>query len=244
MWLMVELCKQTNKQWEGRMSSTLGCYTCSELQLGKPCPSAATDRDSWRAGLSFPSHSNLHIHSIHIQFMFQVQHFHWCELYFLAQSDKRPHFLDDKDHHCQHDYHQSYNQRCWCTIMITIISIVMTTIISMIMTTIISMIMMTIITRKRQLWGILGRRKWSLQHYCWKWVWHLWFDHTPGIQIFGNFVLTMIIHPESGRIYHQAIVSKKLCSDKRYLTGVSQNIAAQHRDPDAKIKVCLLHWSR
>ena len=56
----------------------------------------------------------------------------------------------------------------------------------------------------------------------------------------GIFVLTIMISPESGRIYHQAIVSKKLCGDSRYLTGVSKNIAAQHRDPDAEIKVCLI----
>ena len=35
------------------MSSTLGCFTCSELQLGRPCPSAATDRETWRAGFCY-----------------------------------------------------------------------------------------------------------------------------------------------------------------------------------------------
>ena len=63
-------------------------------------------------------------------------------------------------------------------------------------------------------------------------------------RMLGIFVLMIMISPESGRIYHQAIVSKKLCGDSRYLTGVSKNIAAQHRDPDAEIKVCLIKTDR
>ena len=185
---------------------------------------------------------------------------------------------------------------------------------------------MTTMIRKRQLWGVLRRRKWSLQHHCRKWVsnvklywvisyyiiivgskcqiilrwvkylliwydmiinhcgkwvstyiklyWDEWninlnqaslwevshafdlrasnvnlywiscnfyeFSYVKMAQMLGIFFLTIMISPESGRIYHQAIVSKKLCGDSRYLTGVSKNIAAQHRDPDAKIKVCLI----
>ena len=64
------------------MSSTLGCYTCSELQLGRPCPSAATDRDTWRAGWPCTQSSISHITCFEFSIFIGV----FCT-YFLARNN-------------------------------------------------------------------------------------------------------------------------------------------------------------
>lgn len=47
-----------------------------------------------------------------------------------------------------------------------------------------------------------------------------------------------IIVGESGRIYHQAIIPERLCSNSGYITRVSLNIARQYKDPNSQIKCC------
>ena len=93
-------------------------------------------------------------HPIHIQFLFSTFSFVW----FVFSCNKQ--------------------QKTTTLIMITIkaiTSILMMTITGITTITItmmaisISITMMTM-TRKRQLWGVLRRRKWSLQHHCRKWV--------------------------------------------------------------------------
>ena len=50
---------------------------------------------------------------------------------------------------------------------------------------------------------------------------------------------------ESGRIYHQGAVEIDRCTDEEHRLALDKNIAKQHKDPQAKIKVAFaLPWKR